>query len=273
MKGVEGKVAIITGSASGIGVGLVSAFIAAGVKVVAADIQEKEGRAAAAALGDACIFQPTDLRQDAQIDRLVAAAADRFGGIDFLVNCACTYVDEGGGSPRAMWLDGLDVNLVGHVMLLRAALPYLRQSPCASVVNFTSESAHVGLPGRWVYPTSKAAIEQVTRAEAIDLAVDGIRVNAVMPGWTWSAKVDQAPPELQHRVREWTSRFHMLGRAGRPEEVADVVLFLCSAHARFITGSVMKVDGGHSALGPQGREVVLPSRLMDEIRAHAATST
>ena len=90
-----------------------------------------------------------------------------------------------------------------------------------------------------------------------------------MPGWTWSSKVDLAPPSLQDRVRAWTSRFHMLGRAGRPEEVADVVLFVCSDHAKFMTGSVIKVDGGHSAMGPQGREEILPTRLMDEIRNHA----
>lgn len=269
MKGIEGKVAIITGSASGIGIGLVNAFVAAGVKVVAADIQEEVGREHAAKLGANCHFQPTDLRRDEQIDRLVAVASERFGGIDFLINCACTYTDEGVNSTRATWLDGLNVNLVSHIILLKAALPYLRKSSSASVVNFTSESAHVGLPGRWVYPTSKSAIEQVTRAQAIDLAADGIRVNAVMPGWTWSSKVDLAPPSLQDRVRAWTSRFHMLGRAGRPEEVADVVLFVCSDHAKFMTGSVIKVDGGHSAMGPQGREEILPTRLMDEIRNHA----
>jgi NAD(P)-dependent dehydrogenase (short-subunit alcohol dehydrogenase family) len=261
MKGIEGKIAIITGGASGLASGLVRGFVAAGARVVIADILEKEGVALATELGPLCRYLRTDLRRDADIDALVDFTAAEFGGVDFLVNAACTYADEGLGSDRAAWHNGFDVNLIGHVMLLRRALPHLRRSAGPAVVNFTSESAQVGLAGRWVYPATKAAIEQVTRSEALDLAEYGIRVNAVLPGWTEKPWHKTAPQEIVDRYNEMAARLHVLGRMGRMDEVADAVLFLCSDHASFMTGSCLRVDGGHSALGPQARETWLPKQM------------
>lgn len=261
MKGIAGRVAIVTGGASGIGAGLVRAFIAADAKVVAADILEDAGLSLAAELGPRCEFQRTDLRRDADIERLVAFAVEKFGGIDFIANSACTYADKGAESDRAAWQTGFDVNLFGGIVLMQKALPHLRHSDWPCIVNFSSEAAHVGLPSRWVYPATKAAIEQVTRSQAMDLAADRIRVNAVMPGWTAKPWQASAPKETQEQYAYWGNRLHMLGRVGRMEEVCDAVLFLCSEHAGFITGSCLKVDGGHSAMGPQGREVVLPTTL------------
>ena len=261
MKGISGRIAVVTGGAGGIGAGLVKAFADAGAKVVSADVLEEQGTALANSLGANCAFQRTDLRNDADIDRLVDFAAAKFGGIDFIVNSACTYADKGGESDRAMWQTGFDINLFGGIMLMQKALPLLRKSSWASIVNFSSEAAHVGLPSRWVYPATKAAIEQVTRSQAMDLAEYGIRVNAVMPGWTAKPWQATAPKETQEQYAYWGKRLHMLGRVGRMEEVTDAVLFLCSEHAGFMTGSCLRVDGGHSAMGPQGRDVVLPTTL------------
>lgn len=261
MKGIAGRVAIVTGGSSGIGAGLARAFVAAGAWVMVADILEAEGRALAAELGGNCRFLRVDLREDTDIDALVATTVTEFGGIDFLINAAATYVENGGASDRRQWRNGFDVNLIGHVMLVQRAREHLKKSPAPSIVNFTSESAHVGLADRWVYPATKAAIEQVTRSEALDLAVDGIRVNSVMPGWTEKPWQKTAPQEVRDRYASWADRLHMLGRLGRLEEVADAVLFLCSEHASFMTGSCLRIDGGHSALGPQGRDRVLPSDL------------
>jgi len=261
MKGIAGRVALVTGGASGIGAGLVRAFAAAGAKVVSADVLEKQGAALAKELGAACYFVRTDLRSDADIEQLVEQAAKQFGGIDFVVNAACTYADKGGESDRAAWQTGFDINLFGGIVLMQKALPHLRKSSWPCIVNFSSEAAHVGLPSRWVYPATKAAIEQVTRSQAMDLAVDRIRVNAVMPGWTAKPWQATAPKETQEQYAYWGNRLHMLGRVGRMEEVTDAVLFLCSEHAGFMTGSCLRVDGGHSAMGPQGRDVVLPTTL------------
>ena len=261
MKGLKGRVAIITGGSSGIGAGLVQAFAAAGVKVMSADIQEEAGRNIVSALGPDCEFVHTDLRIDADIDALVANTIDRFGAIDFLINAACTYADEGVDTDRDGWHNGFDVNMFGHIALLQRSLDHLRRSDAASVVFFTSESARVGLPGRWVYPATKAALEQVTRSAAMDLADDGVRVNSVLPGWTEKPWHQTAPDETKAHYKKWGGRLHMLDRQGTLAEVANVVMFLCSAHAGFVTGACYCVDGGHSAMGPQGRERILPTAV------------
>ena len=254
MKGIRDRVAIVTGGASGIGAGLVQAFVAAGAKVVLADIQDEAASRLARDLGAACTFVRADLRRDADIDALVERTVAQLGGIDFLLNAAATYADQGIDSDRSAWLNGFDTNLIGHVMLVRRALPALRRSTWPSVVWFSSEAAHVGLTGRWIYPATKAAIEQAVRSQALDLAPDRIRVNAVMPGWTEKPWLASAPQEVKDRYAALSDRLHMLGRQGTLSEVADAVLFLCSEHAGFITGSCLRVDGGHSALGPQGKE-------------------
>ena len=259
MKGIRDRVALITGGASGIGAGLVLAFEAAGAKVAFVDIQEEEGQKLQQQIGSQCLFVSGDLRRDADIDRIVDTTASTFGGIDFLINAAATYADKGADSDRAMWQNGFDTNLFGHVMLTRRAHDHLKRSAWPSITYFTSESAHVGLTGRWIYPATKAAIEQVTRSQALDLAPDKIRVNAVMPGWTEKPWHKTAPEETKERYATMSNRLHMIGRLGTLEEVADAVLFLCSEHAGFITGSCLRVDGGHSALGPQGKEKHLPT--------------
>ena len=144
-------------------------------------------------------------------------------------------------------------------MLAKRAHALLCRSSWPSIVYFTSEAAHVGLTGRWVYPATKAAIEQVTRSQALDLGPRRIRVNAVLPGWTEKPWHKTAPQEVKDHYADMANRLHMIGRLGTLDEVAGAVLFLCSEHAGFITGSCLRVDGGHSALGPQGKERHLPT--------------
>jgi len=259
MRGLAGRVALITGGASGIGAGLVRAFVEQGVNVAFCDIQESAGQALAQELGDGATYFRSDIRVDSEIDALLASTMRQYGQLDFLINAAATYTDRGLDSDRNDWLNGFNTNLIGHAMLLKAALEHLKASKNASVVNFTSEAAHAGLSGRWVYPATKAAIEQFTRSAALDLAEYGIRVNAVMPGWTEKPWHKTAPAEVVSHYNQMAGRLHMLGRMGTVSEVADAALFLCSEHASFITGSNLRVDGGHSALGPQGRERHLPT--------------
>lgn len=258
MQGLEGKTAVVTGGATLIGAVVVRAFCAAGARVAVADIDEEGGRRLAGELGDAVLFSPTDIRDDAQLERLAAETAERFGGIDFLVNLACSYVDEGLASTRADWLESLNVNVASAAMAAKIARPYMLKRGGGAIVNFASISAKVAQTGRWLYPVSKAAIVQLTRNMAMDLAADGIRVNSVSPGWTWS----KVMVELSHDDREKTNRvaapFHLLGRAGDPEEVANVVLFLCSDDASFVTGADYAVDGGYSAMGPEQAEPAIP---------------
>jgi NAD(P)-dependent dehydrogenase (short-subunit alcohol dehydrogenase family) len=262
MRGLDGKVAIVTGGATLIGAAVVQAFVAAGTRVVIADIDAAGGERVAAPLAGASAFIPTDITDDAAITACVAGTVARFGGIDFLVNLACTYLDDGFKSGRADWLASLDVNLVGGVMMLRAVHPHMLQRGGGAVVNFASISAKVAQTGRWLYPVSKAAIVQLTRNAAMDLAADRIRVNSVSPGWTWCRLMDELTQGDRARTDRVAAAFHLLGRAGSPDEVARAVLFLCSDEASFITGTDLAVDGGYSAMGPEGALPAIP-KLMD----------
>jgi NAD(P)-dependent dehydrogenase (short-subunit alcohol dehydrogenase family) len=251
MRGLAGKVAIVPGGCTKIGRAVVEAFVAAGTQVMVADIAEGTD------FGADVAFQRCDLRDDGQIAALVQAAKDRFGRIDFLVNVACSYLDNGGASTRAEWLESLDVNVVGSVMLMQAAEAELERNRGA-IVNFGSISSRVAQTGRWLYPVSKAAILQLTRNQAMDLAPKGIRVNAVSPGWTWSNIMDQLTNGNRAKTDAVAAPFHLLKRVADPEEIAAAVLFLCSDEASFITGTDIRVDGGYTAMGPERADPAIP---------------
>ncbi len=261
--GLEGRTAIVTGGATLIGAAVVRAFAQAGTRVVVADIDEAGGEALAGELGDAVRFRRTDVRDDAEVEACVQEAVDAFGGLDVLVNLAASYVDEGADSGRADWLESYDVNVVGAVMMLRAARPHLAASGHGAVVNFGSISAKVAQTGRWLYPATKAALLQVTRSAALDLAPEGIRVNSLSPGWTWSRIMDELSGGDRAHTDAVGGAFHLPGRVGDPEEVARAVLFLASDAASFVTGTDLAVDGGYTAMGPERAEPAIPLLVKD----------
>jgi len=261
MDGLRDKVAIVTGGATLIGAQVVRAFHREGAKVVVADVNAKDGQAIADELKPNVRFVKTDLADDGQIAACVENTVKTFGGIDFLVNLACVYVDNALDSTRQEWLESYNINVVGGVLMLKAVRPHMAKRGGGAVVNFGSISAKVAQTGRWLYPTTKAAILQVTRNEAMDLARDNIRVNSISPGWTWCRLMDELTHGDKVKTNKVGGAFHLLGRVGEPDEVAQGVLFLCSSHASFITGTDLAVDGGYSAMGPEMAEPAIPKLM------------
>lgn len=247
---MKGRVAIVTGGNSRLGGAIARAFGDAGVSVVIAARDAERGEAAARDLG--ALFVATDIGVDDSIERCVGTALERFGRLDFLVNNAVAYVDGGLETTREEWLYGLNVNVAGTAIFVREAARHMEAG--SAIVNLGSVGGKFGAAGRSVYPASKAAILQLTKNQAVELAPRGIRVNSVSPGWTWSDPLERMSSGSRQLADRAATRTQPLGRAGDAEEVGAAVLFLCSPAASFITGADLPVDGGYAMLGPdQGR--------------------
>lgn len=245
-----GKVALVTGGASLLGATIARAFHATGAAVVIADVDEARGAATASGFGERALFVRTDVTDDAQLSALVGAVKARFGGIDFLINSAVTFLDNGLASTREEWLHALNVNVASGVILTRLVAPIMQARGGGAIVNFSSIAGKFANTGRMLYPASKAAIRQITRNEAVDLAPHRIRVNCVSPAWTWSDPLKTLSGDNRQHADKVGARLHPLGRIGDAEEVANAVVWLCSDGASWITGEDVAVDGGYAMLGP-----------------------
>ncbi|WP_250520675.1 MULTISPECIES: SDR family oxidoreductase [unclassified Caballeronia] len=258
MTSLAGRTAIVTGGATMIGASVAKDLAAAGARVALLDIDVQNGRRVADSLGTNGVFIETDVTSDSALTRAVSTTVETFGGIDILVNLACSYLDNGIQAGRNDWLAAMNVNVISAVMLVKAVRPYMIERGGGSIVNFSSISAECAQTGRWLYPTSKAALKALTRNMALDLARDRIRVNSVSPGWTWSRVMDELSRGDRAKTDRVAAPFHLLGRVGNPEEVAHVVTFLCTDAASFVTGADYAVDGGYSAMGPEQAVPAIP---------------
>lgn len=262
MRGIAGKIVIVTGGATSIGAAIVQAFHGLGAKVAIADIADAPGQALAQELGAGALFQHTDVSKDADIAACVTRTVTAFGAIDFLVNGAVTYLDKGLASTRAEWLESLNVNLVSGALFVNAVAPEMRKRGGGAIVNLSSIAGKFGQQGRALYPAAKAAIFQLTRNEAMTLAPDHIRVNTVSAAWTWSAPIERATKGDRAKADRVGADYHPLGRVADPGEIARAVCYLCSDDASFITGTDLPVDGGYAMTGPDGGKPAM-GRLAD----------
>lgn len=255
---LTGRTAIVTGGSTLIGRGVATALHREGARVVVADIDEEGGHTLVDMLGERASFRKTDITHDDELTNLAEEVGRDHGGIDILVNLACSYLDNGFETTRADWLSALEVNLVSSAMAVQAVHPWLMRSDHAAIVNFTSISSKVAQTGRWVYPASKSAMVQLTRSMAMDLIADGIRVNSVSPGWTWSAIMDGLSGGDRVKTDAVAAPFHLTSRVADPIEVGNVVAFLVSDAASVVTGADWAADGGYSALGPERAIAAIP---------------
>jgi NAD(P)-dependent dehydrogenase (short-subunit alcohol dehydrogenase family) len=251
----ENWVVIVTGGASGIGLATAQEFVAEGAAVVLLDVDRERASSAQRALSNAgarALFVPADVSSPDACAQAVQSALARFGAVDCLVNSAVNFVARGLDVTTAEWEACLGVNVQGSANMVQACAPALARSGRGAVVNIASISGYIAQPARWTYNASKGAILALTRCQALDLAPQGIRVNSVSPGWTWTPEVDRAAGGDRARWEPIWGKYHMLRRCAEPREVARAILFLCSADASFITATDLPVDGGYLGLGPEG---------------------
>jgi len=251
---LPGRVAIVTGAASGLGRGIAQRFAAEGARVVIADVDVDGGEALAAALGDDAIFVRTDVSDPDQVGALVAATVAKFGGLHVMVNNAGVS-----GRLRRLLDDDLSdfhrvmgVNVLGVMAGTRDAARHMAVHGGGSIVNLTSIGGIQAGGGVMVYRASKAAVIQFTKSAAIELAQHEIRVNAIAPGniptpILASSAGDLDPAELERfeaRIRQGMRDDRPLKREGTPDDVAEAALYFATDRSRYVTGTVLPVDGG-----------------------------
>ena len=249
---LDGRVAIVSGAAMGIGLACAAALTKAGAKVAIADIDVDAGKAAARDLGEAAHFVETDIRSFDAVSGCADFVMSRWGRIDILVNNAARaiggVVDE---IDEAGWNEVISTNLTSVWRFMRCVVPHMRKQKRGSIVNMSSVQSLRGFHGWPAYAAAKGGINALTQQTAVELAPFGIRVNAVAPGTIMTPlneKVFREHPRPQELIKRWNEA-HPIGRFGEAAEVAEAVLFLASDRGSFITGDIVRVDGG---LGVKG---------------------
>jgi NAD(P)-dependent dehydrogenase (short-subunit alcohol dehydrogenase family) len=246
MGALDGKVAIVTGAAQGIGRAIAEGLADAGARIVIADLKGAEEAAAAFTDG---VGITVDVADEAAVQRLADEAVERCGPIDVLVNNAGLYASLEMRSfeqiPLDEWRQVMDVNVASMFLTCRAIVPVMRANGGGKIVNISSGTPFRGVPFLLHYVTSKGAIVAFTRALAKEVGKDNVLVNCVAPGFTMSAGV-QSHPEVVEKLRDVSVSARTIQRDQTPEDVVGAVVYLCGPGSDFVTGQTIVIDGGQT---------------------------
>lgn len=264
---LQGKVAVVTGGASGIGAGTVRRFVSEGASVVLADLDVERGEALASELGSAARFLRTDVSREADVARLIDVAVEQFGRLDCLFNNAglggvsgpIDQTDLGEAYQRTV-----GVLLTGPILGMKYAAPVMRGQGSGSIISTASVAGTAGGMGPHVYSALKAAVINLTRSVALELAPFRVRVNAICPGgiathifapgFARAGFPEGANADVPELMRPALARMQPIPRAGEPEDIAAMAVFLASDEASFVSGQALVVDGALTAGRPRDPE-------------------
>lgn len=268
---MDGKVAVVTGGASGIGAGTVQRFVEEGARCVVADIQEDAGGKFAATFGDKALFVKCDVAKEDDVESLVDAATKHFGRIDCMFNNAGILGAVGPVAeiPGGEWQRSIDV-LLSSVFygIKHAARAMIAQGSGGTIINTTSTAGLRAGLGPHVYTAAKHGVVGLTQSTATELGRHGIRVNAIAPGGTVSGLTAWLVTGSSDNLADANTKIGVsnpLGRAGQPADIANAALFLASDEASYVNGLVLVVDGAGEVIGDRnGRFVQLGSKLVQE---------
>nr|WP_210407267.1 SDR family oxidoreductase [Hydrocoleum sp. CS-953] len=248
MKEFEGKVALITGGSSGIGRATAIAFAKKGAKVVIGDRMEKEGQETVAMIkeiGSEAIFIKTDITQATEVENLVNQTINTYNRLDYAFNNAGTEGTLGPSIEQTEenWNQIINTNLKGVWLSMKYQIPQMLKNGGGAIVNNASVAGLIGVPNLSIYCASKHGVIGLTKAVALEQAKAGIRINSVCPGPTQTDLLDRI---LSKIGRSEAKAAQPIGRFGKPEEIANAVVWLCSDAASFITGHSLTIDGGYT---------------------------
>ncbi len=242
----KGKVAIVTGGASGIGEATVRAFVREGANVIIADYADHGQQLADELAGEhqQAIFIKTDVTKTKAVQELIARTVENYGRLDIMFATAGIAADGPIDElDESAWQKTIDINLTGVYLCDKYAIDQMRSQGGGVIVNCGSIHSHVGKSGVTAYAAAKGGVKLLTQTLAIDYGTQNIRVNAVCPGYIDTPLLKDIPDDKKDAL----VALHPMGRLGRAEEVASAVLFLASDESSFITGSSLMVDGGYTA--------------------------
>ncbi|MEX0781348.1 MAG: glucose 1-dehydrogenase [Dehalococcoidia bacterium] len=262
---LDGKVAVITGGASGMGEATAKLFVREGARVVIGDLQRDKGEALAASIGPECKFVACDVSASEDVAGMIGTAVTAWGRLDVTYNNAGIGGGEGSivDCTEEVWQRVIDVDLKGVWLGMKHSIPHMLASGGGSIISTASIAAVLGFPGLAAYGAAKAGVTELTRVAAVEYAAQGIRANCILPGGILTPIIYNNPslatpmdPEL---LRPGMARMQPIQRAGLPEDIANAALWLASDESSFVTGQSIVVDGGYTITSARNQPAQQPA--------------